>query len=313
MRMKPDAVTRKAYAKINLTLDVTGRREDGYHLLSSVMQTIGIYDTITVTRENSGEGRGTDAAPAGEGPAPEITLITDDPALPAGEDNLAVRAARLMCGAFSLTDRLTISLDKRIPMAAGMAGGSTDAAAVMLCIRDLYGLDCSLSRLQELAVTLGADIPYCLAGGTKLCEGIGEILTALPDAPQMQVLIAKPEAGASTGGIYRRYDSLPAEVIQHPDTEAMLTAIRANDAGAMARECRNVLEAVTAPEVPQIGRIEEICMEGGALAARMTGSGPTVFALFDDVKKAWKTAELLAGEKELPGLRVYKTGFIYEI
>ena len=121
MRMKPDAVTRKAYAKINLTLDVTGRREDGYHLLSSVMQTIGIYDTITVTRENSGEGRGTDAAPAGEGPAPEITLITDDPALPAGEDNLAVRAARLMCGAFSLTDRLTISLDKRIPMAAGMA------------------------------------------------------------------------------------------------------------------------------------------------------------------------------------------------
>ena len=229
------------------------------------------------------------------------------------EDNLAVRAARLMCGAFSLTDRLTISLDKRIPMAAGMAGGSTDAAAVMLCIRDLYGLDCSLSRLQELAVTLGADIPYCLAGGTKLCEGIGEILTALPDAPQMQVLIAKPEAGASTGGIYRRYDSLPAEAIQHPDTEAMLAAIRANDAAAMARECRNVLEAVTAPEVPQIGRIEEICMEGGALAARMTGSGPTVFALFDDVKKAWKTAELLAGEKELPGLRVYKTGFIYEI
>ena len=311
--MKRDAVTRKAYAKINLSLDVTGRREDGYHLLSSVMQTIGIYDTITVTRENSGGGQEKEAALSGEKQVPAITLVTDDPRLPAGEDNLAVRAARLMCGAFSLTDGLTISLDKRIPMAAGMAGGSTDAATVMLCIRDLYGLDCSLRELQELAVTLGADIPYCLAGGTKLAEGIGEKLTALPDAPQMNVIIAKPEAGAATGGIYRRYDSLAPQSVRHPDTAAMLAAIRAGDAAAMAKECRNVLEAVTAPDVPQIGRIEKICMESGALAARMTGSGPTVFALFEDTKRAWKAAELLIGDEALPGIRVFKTGFIYEI
>ncbi|MBP3217325.1 MAG: 4-(cytidine 5'-diphospho)-2-C-methyl-D-erythritol kinase [Lachnospiraceae bacterium] len=264
--MSGTIISREAYGKINLGLDVLGRREDGYHLVRMIMQTVSVADTLTFERTDE-EG---------------VLLKTDSEEIPDGKDNLVCRAAQIMQEAYALPGGVKITLTKRIPVAAGMAGGSTDAAAVFLGLRDLYGLDASDEALQKLALPLGADIPYCILGGTRLAENIGEKLTALPPAPACPLVIVKPDLFVSTGWVYKKLDS--TDVQTKPDIDGLIQAIREQDVKKMALQCANVLEEVTAPEYPVITELEQLLMEAGALNARMTGSGPTVFALFDDTE-----------------------------
>ncbi|MDO5133168.1 MAG: 4-(cytidine 5'-diphospho)-2-C-methyl-D-erythritol kinase [Eubacteriales bacterium] len=270
-------VTRNACAKINLGLDVTGVREDGYHLLRMIMQQIDLHDTLTFTARTT---------PGKDGPAAggRITLVDESGLSPAGEDNLICRAIRMMMDAFDLHADMEVRLVKRIPVAAGLAGGSTDAAAAFLAVRDLLAPEVTDDTLMEMAVRLGADIPYCIAGGTKLAEGIGERLTALPPMPACAIVLVKPEASASTAQVYRALDAL--EGYHHPDIDGQIAALCAGDLRGLSQRCENVLELVTGGSLPVIGRIEDFFIEKGALAAMMSGSGPSVFAIFETEKEA---------------------------
>lgn len=272
-------ITRNAHAKINLSLDVTGRREDGYHLVRMIMQEIGLFDTLTFTAREDGKG--------------ELALHVGDADLSAGEDNLICRAARVMMKELGITDSLDIELVKRIPIAAGLAGGSTDAAAVFLALRDLYAPDMPCSRLQELALPLGADIPYCITGGTRLSEGIGEVLTRLPDLPAWPMILVKPAVGVNTGQVYRALDALGEYA--HPDVDGMIRAIGEKDLKGTAALCSNVLELVTGQLVPRIGQVEAFFMNEGALTARMSGSGPSVFAIYENKERAAAALEAFFG------------------
>lgn len=272
-------ISRNAHAKINLALDVTGRREDGYHLVRMIMQEIGLFDTLTIKAAEDREAR--------------LTLHVGDADLSAGEDNLICRAARVMMKAVGISDSLDIELVKRIPIAAGLAGGSTDAAAVFLALRDLYAPDMTDLRLQQLALPLGADIPYCITGGTKLSEGIGEILTDLPALPAWPMILVKPAVGVNTGQVYRALDAL--ESYAHPDVDGMIRAIGEKDLKKTAALCSNVLELVTGPMVPRIGAVEDFFLKEGALTARMSGSGPSVFALYENKERAADALEAFFG------------------
>lgn len=291
------AVTEKAYAKINLGLDVTGIRDDGYHLVKMVMQTVGISDTLTFT------DLGASAADK-----PAITLSGAEGSVPAGEDNLICRAIRTMDRAYGIGHDTGVHLEKKIPVAAGMAGGSTDAAAAFRAMRDLFVPEVADEELQELALPLGADIPYCIAGGTRLAEGIGEKLTVLPDAPACSLVIVKPGEDVSTGGIYKTYDALHND--WHPDIDGQVQAIRNGDLHGMAAKCGNVLELVTGPRCPQIGQIEQFFMKCGALQAVMTGSGPAVFAVFDDERAAQMSLEKFKKSEAAAGCSCFQTGFV---
>lgn len=270
-----NSITVKAYGKINLSLDVTGRRDDGYHLVRMIMQTVDIYDTVTITADPT-------AAEAEGG----IAIRTDSGHIPGGPDNLVWRAADVMKREFAITDPLTIDLVKRIPIAAGMAGGSSDAAAVFRGIRDMYHLDVTDTRLQELALPLGADIPYCITGGTQLSEGIGEILTPLPTPPACTLLVVKPDLYVSTGWVYNAFDSIPAEDVIHPDVDAMIAANARGDLQGICSTLGNVLEQKTGAEYPIIGELEQFFRDHGCDGTLMTGSGPTVFAIYSDNETA---------------------------
>lgn len=272
-------ISRNAHAKINLALDVTGRREDGYHLVRMIMQEIGLCDTLTIRTSEDGKAR--------------LTLHVGDADLSAGEDNLICRAARVMMKELDISDSLDIELVKRIPIAAGLAGGSTDAAAVFLALRDLYAPDMTDLRLQQLALPLGADIPYCITGGTKLSEGIGEVLTDLPALPAWPMILVKPAVGVNTGQVYRALDAL--ESYAHPDVDGMIRAIEEKDLKKTAALCSNVLELVTGPMVPRIGAVEDFFLKEGALTARMSGSGPSVFALYENKERAADALEAFFG------------------
>ena len=267
-------VTRDAFAKINLGLDVTGLREDGYHLLRMIMQQIDLHDTLTFTVKE----------PADPGSGGAIVLCDESGLTPAGGDNLICRAVRMMKETYGFCADVEIRLIKRIPMAAGLAGGSTDAAAAFCAVRDLLLPEVTDQELMRLAVKLGADIPYCIAGGTRLAEGIGEILTPLPPMPECAIVLVKPEAGASTAQVYRALDAL--ESYPHPDIDGQIEALTAGDLGGLARRCENVLEIITGGSLPIIGRIEDYFINAGALASRMSGSGPTVYSIFETEQMA---------------------------
>ena len=292
-------VKQKAYAKINLSLDILGRLENGYHIVKMVMQTINLCDELIFETQDR------------ECPSMEITLVADSGEIPGGEDNLIVRAVRRMEYKYGIRRDLRITLNKNIPVAAGMAGGSTDAAAALRAVRDLFVPDVSDEELQKIGVTLGADIPYCVTGGTQLSEGIGEVLTVLPDAPQCGLVICKPPVGVSTGEVYKRYDSL--EDVRHPDIDAQIEAIRKGDLACMAGHCGNVLEEVTGAMYPRIGEIERFFEEQGALISKMSGSGPTVFAIFTDKEKARLAAEAFEAVNKERDCRVVACEFIYRI
>lgn len=272
-------LTKKAYAKVNLSLDIVGRREDGYHLVRMVMQSLDIADILTFERLDR----------------PEIILTseTDSGSLSLGEDNLIHRAAHMLFSRYiwkrGQRDGVRITLTKNIPIAAGMAGGSSDAAAAFKGINELYELRIMDRDLMEMAVDLGADIPYCIMGGTALSEGIGEELTRLPRLPECYFLVAKPRVSVSTAEAYGGYDKLieSSDIrIRRPDVDGQVDAIYAGSLKGVTDRFLNVLEYVTAEKHPEIRELEDIMKREGALNAMMSGSGPTVFGIFDDIKQA---------------------------
>lgn len=268
-------MTLEARAKINLTLDVTGVRDDGYHLVRMIMQSVKLHDTVQLTAREE----------------PGLSLRTDSPAAPSDSSNLMWRAAELLMKNCGIRAGLDMELQKRIPVAAGMAGGSTDAAAVFTGMNELFSLGLSQEELMRLALPLGADIPYCIMGGTALAEGIGEILTPLPAMPACTILVARPDIEVSTGSVYRALDAKP--VIRHPDTERALQALQDQSLPDLAGCMENVLEEVTAASRPVIGEIRERMLEAGAVGARMSGSGPVVFGLFEERNAAEASLEQL--------------------
>ena len=264
-------ITKNACAKINLGLDVVGVREDGYHLLRMIMQQIDLFDTLTFTVTDA-HGTGT------------VRLIDESGLSPDGEDNLICRAIRMMEEKYALHADIEVQLIKRIPVAAGLAGGSTDAAAAFTAVRDLLVPQVTDQELMELGVRLGADIPYCIAGGTKLSEGIGEILTELPPMPECAIVLIKPEESASTAHVYKAVDSLGG--YHHPDIDGQIEALRAGDLRGLSERCENVLELVTGANLPVIGSIEDFLMGQGAIASCMSGSGPSVYGIFETREQA---------------------------
>ena len=263
-----DTISLKALAKINLGLDVVRRREDGYHEVRMVMQTIHLYDRLEMEKT------------ATQG----IELSTNLSYLPVNENNLVYRAGKLLMDEFGITEGIKVYLNKRIPVAAGMAGGSTDAAAMLYGMNELFELGLSREQLMERGVRIGADVPYCLMRGTALAEGIGEILTPLAPMVKCPVLIAKPAISVSTSFVYQNL-KLDADT-KHPDIDRLIRDIRKQDLGAIAGDMGNVLESVTIPNYPVIAEIKENMMQNGAVNAMMSGSGPTVFGLFEEEETA---------------------------
>ena len=309
-------IEKKAYGKVNLGLDIIGRREDGYHLVRMVMQSVDVFDVLTfekissdaserdgakysVETERIGVNENADVAEQ-QNKKPEIIITaTNDPSLSLGEDNLIYKAARLLMDKYKIADGVKISLTKNIPIAAGMAGGSSDCAATLKGINELFELGLSEEELREYGVTLGADVPYCIMGGTALSEGIGEVLTRLPDIPENTVfLIAKPEFGISTKEAYGAFDSIPEAEVKHPDIDGMVEAVQNGNLKGITDRLGNVLEQASIPAHPQIEEIKKIMIDNGAEAALMSGSGPTVFGIFTDSNKAWQALDALR-ESEL--------------
>lgn len=266
-------IEKKAYGKINLGLDVTGRREDGYHIVRMIMQNVDLYDTLVFSDNDSGE----------------INLFSESDKVPTDDSNLVCKVARQLRDEFGVKKGVDMKLTKRIPVAAGMAGGSTDGAAAYLALNELWELGLSREELCERAVKLGADIPYCIIGGTALAEGIGEKLTVIRDLAWCPIVIAKPPIDVSTGWVYKELDS--REIEDHPDIDGIRAAIEAGDIRKMCSLIGNVLEPVTASGYEVIGELEHLLEEAGAIRAFMTGSGPTVFAIFDDEDKAKAAVE----------------------
>lgn len=266
---------RKAYAKINLSLDVTGRLDNGYHLVDMIMQTVNIYDELSFERTDG-----------------EIVLESDCGELPLDENNLIYKAIRLIQEECGVTGGLRVFLKKNIPIAAGMAGGSTDCAATLMAMDELYGLKLGTKRLMELGVKLGADVPYCILGGTARAQGIGEKLTRLPNCPTLKLLVAKPDLNVSTKEVYTGLDAL--ENLPHPGVDDMVCAIESGNGRAVAAGLGNVLECVTIPLHPVIREIKDRMLELGAINSLMSGSGPTVFGIYEKDEELQKAYEALA-------------------
>lgn len=284
----------KAYGKINLGLDVLRRRDDGYHEVRMIMQTVGIFDRIDLIREEQ----------------PGIRVETNLFYLPTNENNLVYKAARLLMDEFSISEGVSIRLRKFIPVSAGMAGESSDAAAVLFGINKMFHLDLTTRQLMERGVKIGADVPYCVLRGTALSEGIGEILTPLPPVPQCQVLIAKPGINVSTKSVYTNLHANQLRPEQHPDIDGILDGIRNQDIYQIAGKLGNVLETVTVREYPVIQTIKDKLLEYGAIGSLMSGSGPTVFGLFMNPAAAeYAFEELRSGSDSHLAKQVYLTSF----
>lgn len=264
----------QARAKINLALDVVCKRDDGYHEVAMVMQSIALADKVGLYEQAEG-----------------ISVSTNIAGLDSGPTNLAYRAAALIADTCGVRRGIHIALEKHIPLAAGLAGGSTDAAAVLAGLNRLWNLGLSLARLEELAATLGSDVPFCLRGGTMLATGRGEMLTPLPDLPRAWVVLAKLPVEVSTAWVYGNYR--PEVITRHPDIKGMITSLRQQDLAGVAEKLGNVLESVTIPSYPKIAKLKEYMLEYGAMASLMSGSGPTVFALVAQRDQAENIAEKL--------------------
>ena len=263
-----DNITLKALAKLNLGLDVVRRREDGYHEVRMIMQTIHLYDKLDFKKTTESG----------------IVITSNLSYVPTNENNLVYKAGKLLMDEFDIKEGVSVDLQKRIPVAAGMAGGSSDAAAMLYGMNELFGLGLTRQQLMERGVKIGADVPYCLMRGTALAEGIGEKLTSLPPMVKCPVLIAKPSISVSTKFVY---ESLKLdENTVHPDIDQLVEDIKNKDLQVIASHMGNVLETVTIPEYPIIAEIKEQMMKSGAINAMMSGSGPTVFGLFDNEQTA---------------------------
>ena len=282
-----DKVELKALAKINLGLDVLGRKENGYHDVRMVMQTIYLYDDVLMQKTEK-EG---------------IHLETNLFYLPVNENNIAYKAAKLLMDEFHIEGGVSIRLNKFIPVSAGMAGGSSNAAAVLFGMNRMYELGLSQKELMERGVQLGADVPYCIMRGTVLAEGIGEKLTPLPALPKCYVLVAKPPVSVSTKTVYEKLDAL--DIVNHPNIDGILEGLEEQNLEKIASNMGNVLEEVTIGDYPVIEKIKQTMKDAGALNAMMSGSGPTVFGLFEN-RTAAREAQRRIREKSLAG-QVYVT------
>lgn len=274
----------KAYAKINLGLDVLRKREDGYHEVRMIMQTVRLFDRLTMTKIRKNH----------------IYLETNLTFLPTDERNIVYRAVKMIKEDFGITDGLRIELDKKIPVCAGMAGGSTDAAAALVGMNKLFQLKLSEKQLMEYGVKLGADVPYCIMKGTALSEGIGEKLSRLSPMPDCYILIVKPNINVSTKFVYENLN-LPA-LESHPDIDLLIQAIEKKDLHTLASNLGNVLESVTVKRHPVIEEIKQAMVAKGALGALMSGSGPTVFGLFDSeekVREAYKEMRKIPAARQV--------------
>ena len=282
-----DEIKLKALAKINLGLDVVRRREDGYHEVRMVMQTIHLYDQLLIQKSET----------------PGIQIHSNLSFLPVNENNLVYKAGKLLMDEFDIHTGVSVELNKRIPVAAGMAGGSTDAAAMLYGMNQLFGLKLKRKDLMERGVQIGADVPYCIMRGTALAEGIGEKLSSLPPMVKCPVLIAKPAVSVSTKFVYQNLKL--NEQTPHPDIDALITDIRNSDLDNICADMGNVLETVTIPNYPVIAQIKEQMLKSGAKASMMSGSGPTGFGLFGDEE----TARRARAEMKASGLakQVYLT------
>lgn len=287
----------EAHAKINLSLDITGVRADGYHEVRMIMQTLKLCDDLSFEKLPKGSG---------------IELVTDNEMLNKeqleGSDNLIVKAARVLSEKTGKKFDARITLTKRIPIAAGLAGGSADAAATLRGLNRLFDLGLSKEDLKEYSVKIGADVPFCVEGGLCLSEGIGEKLTDLTPLPSYPTVICKPNVFVSTKEVYQAFDS--EKEPKHPDVDSMLDAIAGYDGIKMTSLIENILEPVTVKKHPVILEIEKELLKQGALNAKMSGSGPTVFGLFDSPLSAKKAALELA--KLYPDFSIHATGFFNE-
>ena len=268
----------KARAKINLGLDVVRKREDGYHEVRMIMQMINLYDRITLRRSTE----------------PGIRVTTNLPYLPVNEDNLVYRAAKLLMEEFKVTEGAEIELQKYIPVAAGMAGGSSDAAAVMVGVNRIFHLGLTKKQLMERGVKIGADVPFCIMRGTALAEGIGEVLTPLPAMPHSSLVIAKPKIHVSTKFVYGNLKA--NELKEHPDIDGQVQALREGSLEQLVAKMGNVLETVTVPAYPVIDEIKKTMLKNDAMGAMMSGSGPTVFGVFEREERAQEVCRLLKKE-----------------
>lgn len=263
----------KAYAKINISLDIVGKREsDGYHLLRMIMQNIDLYDEISIEKQKEG-----------------ITISCNKNYVPTDSRNLAYKAASLFKETYNIEEGVYIDIIKNIPVSAGLAGGSTDAAAVLKLMNKIFDVNVSDEELMNIGLKLGADIPYCINGGTALCEGIGEKLTTLKPFKDKILVLVKPSFGVSTKEVYKTFNLERVRV--HPKTESLMEAMENDDLYYVANNMRNLLENVTLRKHNILIKIKEDMYRYGAVGAMMSGSGPSVFAFFDDMLKAQRCYE----------------------
>lgn len=262
----------KAYAKINISLDIVGKREDGYHLLEMIMQSIDLYDEISIEKQQE-----------------DITITCDKHYVPTDERNLAYKAAKLFKEEFNITSGVKININKNIPVCAGLAGGSTDAAAVLKVMNKLFDINASEEKLMELGLKLGADVPYCISGGTALCKGIGEEVIKIKPFKDKILVLVKPPFGVSTKAVYQEFKIDKAR--NHPNTELLVKAIEEDNLELVCKNMKNLLENVTLRKHKVLINIKEEMKKYGCLGTMMSGSGPTVFGFFDDMLSAQKCFE----------------------
>ena len=276
-------ISLKAYGKINLGLDVVRRREDGYHDVKMIMQTVDLWDELTFCDVTTDE----------------IVITSDSSELPDVKDNIIYKACRMMKDIYGIDKGVHVTVDKHIPVAAGMAGGSADAAAALKAMNMLFGLNLSDEQLMEHGVKLGADVPYCIMQGTALSEGIGEILTLLPSMPDCLIVIAKPAIGVSTKWVYQ---NLKVDLLEeHPDIDGMVDALKTGDLKGITDRMANVLETVTIPANPVIDSVKKLIAENDSMGVLMSGSGPTVFGIYDNRDKvlAQRVVDMLREKDEI--------------
>lgn len=262
----------KAYAKINISLDIVGKREDGYHLLEMIMQSIDLYDEISIEKQKE-----------------NITITCDKQYVPTDERNLAYKAAKLFKEEYNITSGVSININKNIPVCAGLAGGSTDAAAVLKIMNKLFNINASEEKLMELGLKLGADVPYCISGGTAVCKGIGEDVSKIRPFKDKILVLVKPPFGVSTKSVYQDFDL--GKVRSHPKTDLLIKAIENDNLELVCNNMKNLLENVTLRKHKILMNIKEEMRRSGAIGTMMSGSGPTVFAFFDNMLSAQRCFE----------------------
>ncbi|MEG1409250.1 MAG: 4-(cytidine 5'-diphospho)-2-C-methyl-D-erythritol kinase [Terrisporobacter sp.] len=271
-----NSIDLKSRAKINLSIDVLGKRDDGYHIVEMIMQTIDLYDNLKITEIEE----------------ELINIKSDSVDIPLNEDNIVYKAAKILKDKFNIKKGVEISIQKNIPVAAGMAGGSSNAAAVLVGLNRIWQLNLSEKELEEIGLKLGADVPFCIEGGSALAKGIGEELTNIDGLSEdINILICKPDIFVSTKEVYQALDI--KELKKRPNNKKLIDALKNKDLEFISQNMVNVLEEVTTLKHKEIKQIEDIMIKNKALGSMMSGSGPTVFGLFDNKEYAIKAKEEL--------------------